>query len=278
MPGDVINIMDGHIQKAKKIFSVLYKIINNYLTEEPEKKIIISICGGSGVGKSGIASVLSYILTDIGLASYTLSGDNYPKRIPSANDNERLHIFRHGGVKKLASMNILTPEILKVLKELQLENNDADKNLCGIYPWFSYYLEGGTSALKNYIGTPLELDFDELNEILSGFKQGKEEIWLKRMGRDEASLWYDKVLMKDTKILILEWTHANSDYLMGIDIPILLESTPEETLEYRLLRGRDKKIDTPFTTLILEIEQELLNSQADKAKIIMIKSGRITKP
>ena len=95
------------------------------------------------------------------------------------------------------------------------------------------------------------------------------------MGRDEASLWYDEVDMRDTKVLILEWTHGNSDYLSNVDIPILLNSTPEETLEHRRSRNRDGKLDSPFTMLILNIEQEKIKSQASKAKIIITKSGEL---
>ena len=76
-------------------------------------------------------------------------------------------------------------------------------------------------------------------------------------------------------ILIIEWTHGNSDYLKGVDIPIFLNSTPKETLEYRKMRGRDGNTDSPFTTMVLGIEQELLHQQAHKAKIILSKNGKL---
>jgi hypothetical protein len=56
---------------------------------------------------------------------------------------------------------------------------------------------------------------------------------------------------------------------------ILLNSTPQETLAYRKSRNRDGGADRPFTAMVLEIEQELLVSQATKAKIIISKSGEI---
>ena len=58
-------------------------------------------------------------------------------------------------------------------------------------------------------------------------------------------------------------------------VPVLLNSTPEETLQYRMSRNRDGNTDSPFTTLILNLEQEQLQSQAYKAKIIVTKSGEI---
>ena len=82
-------------------------------------------------------------------------------------------------------------------------------------------------------------------------------------------------LLFHTQVLILEWTHGNSDYVSGVDVPILLNSTPEETLAHRRARARDKGVDSPFTTLVLEIEQEKLKRQAHKAKIIVSKSGEV---
>lgn len=160
---------------------------------------------------------------------YTLSGDNYPHRIPEDNDSERLRL----------------------------------------------YSEGGMEALSSYLGSPSELNFDEVNNILKSFKDGADTLHLKRMGRDKDSIRYDDVDMSDIQILILEWTHGNSKYLKYVDVPILLNSTPEETLEYRQLRARDSATDSPFTMMVLNLEQEQLKAQADKAKIIMTKSGEI---
>jgi hypothetical protein len=61
----------------------------------------------------------------------------------------------------------------------------------------------------------------------------------------------------------------------GVDIPILLNSTPEETLAHRRSRARDGAVDSPFTTTVLELEQALLHSQAGKARIIVSKSGEL---
>ena len=59
-------------------------------------------------------------------------------------------------------------------------------------------------------------------------------------------------------MLLVEWTHSNSDYYSGVDIPIYLDSTPQETLQYRLERNRDQWIDNPFTMMVLDIEQKML--------------------
>ena len=276
MPGEHVKIAEGHIKKAGTIFPLLMEKIDHAMKDGSDGKIVVSICGGSGAGKSGIASVLSYLLNEAGLGSYVMSGDNYPKRIPAANDNERLHIFRQGGIRALKDAGILTPEIVSILQELQRDNMDAEPTLSTEYEWFGQYIVNASGALKDYLGSPDEQDYEEVNSILSSFKKGADELWLKRMGRDEASLWYDRVDMRDKKILILEWTHGNSEYLRGVDISILLASTPQETLSYRLERGRDHGIDSPFTTIVLNLEQAILDSQASRASIILTKSGNIT--
>ncbi len=276
MPGERIRIAEGHIKKAKIIFPVLLEKIDSARKENPDKKLVVSISGGSGAGKSGIASVLSYMLNEAGLLSHVISGDNYPRRIPSANDNERLHIFRQGGIRALKDAGILNPDIVNALQQLQKDNRDSDPKLSMEFDWFGQYIVAASGALKDYLGSPDEIDFDEINGILKDFRDGKEAIWLKRMGRDEASLWYDRVNMKDKKILILEWTHGNSEHLKYVDVPVLLCSTPEETLNYRLERGRDNGIDSPFTTIVLNLEQAILDSQASRAAIILTKDVELT--
>ena len=220
MPGDKIAIEQSHIDKAEKIYPVLRGML-------PEGKCVVCVCGGSGVGKSEIASLLGTRLTEEGVRAYVMSGDNYPHRIPAENDAERERV----------------------------------------------YAEGGREALENYLGTPQEIDFDLVDRILADFKAGKSPIALKRMGRTKEEIWFDDVDLSGTRVLILEWTHGNSDFLHEVDIPILLNSTPEETLAHRRARARDKGVDSPFTTMVLEIEQEKLKRQAGKAKLIVSKSG-----
>lgn len=95
------------------------------------------------------------------------------------------------------------------------------------------------------------------------------------MGRTETALWYEEVDVSETQVLIVEWTHSNNSCLQGVDIPILLNSTPQETLEYRRSRNRDGGVDSPFVSMVLEIEQRLLDSQAYRAKIILSKQGEL---
>ena len=227
------------------------------------------------MGKSGIASLISYYLKNLGLGSYTLSGDNYPHRIPKYNDAERLRVFRKSGIDGLISDGQYTEERLTILKDLQESGNDSNKDFINRYPWLAVYQTAGRNGLKNYLGTTNEIDFKELTGIISRFKNGESRIFLKRMGREETELWYDLVDFSDKNVIIIEWTHGNNHNLQGVDIPILLNSTPRETLEHRRSRNRDGATDSSFTTMVLEIEQDMLISQAPNAKLILSKSGEI---
>lgn len=275
MPGDKIEIGESHIAKAKTIFPVLVKELKEKMTANPYRRAVVAVCGGSGVGKSEIASLLSYMLEQAGIGSYTMSGDNYPHRIPMYNDAERLHTFRVCGIRGMVDAGVMNPENFAKVKEWQIAEDDANKAHIETDAWFKSYFEAGSKGLDEYLGTPKETDFAEVDQIMKAFKDGADKLWLKRMGRDEASLWYDEVDMSDKQVLIVEWTHGNSDYMTQVDIPVLLNSTPQETLEHRRSRNRDGKLDSPFTTLVLELEQNKLVNQAHKAKIIVTKSGEI---
>jgi len=272
MPGDKISIGADHIRKAQFILPKLYELLIPVINEHPDQRAVVAVCGGSGVGKSEIASLLSYYLNYLGIGSYTLSGDNYPHRIPKYNDAERLRVFRQSGIRGLITSGRYEESIHGTLKELQMSGNDSNPEYVKDYPWLSIYQDAGRCGLRNYLGTSNEIDFSELSDIISQFKNGREKIYLKRMGREETELWYDLVDMSSVNVLIIEWTHGNSYNLRGVDIPILLNSTPQETLEHRRKRNRDGGTDSPFTTMVLAIEQDMLISQAPRAKLIISKN------
>jgi len=275
MPGDEIKIGPSQIMKAQAIFPKLLEILLPALNEHPWQRTVIAVCGGSGVGKSEMASLLSFYLNSLKIGSYTLSGDNYPHRIPRYNDAERLRIYRQSGIRGLISDGQYIESRYEILKELQKEGNDSNSDCIKSYPWLSIYQSAGRNGLGDYLGTTNEINFSEINNIISQFKNGSDSIFLKRMGRSETDIWYDAVDFSHKNVMIIEWTHANSNHLQGVDIPILLNSTPQETLEHRRARNRDGGVDSPFTTVVLGIEQDMLVSQASKAKLIVSKNGEV---
>ena len=200
MPGDKVEIGEKHIRKAQTIFPLLME----RLGAQDSNRAVVSVYGGSGVGKSEIASLLSFYLNAAGIGAYTMSGE-----------------------------------------------------------------------LKEYLGSELEINFKEVNEILRQFHEGADTIVLRRMGRTETELWYEPVDFSKIQVLILEWTHGNNDLLRGVDIPVFLGSTPAETLAHRIRRNRDGNPDSPFVTKVLEMEQDLLTSQGGKAAFIISKDGDV---
>lgn len=233
MPGDSVKIGEDHIRKAGTIFPILMEKLSDLYRGDRDAdvrtKVVVSVYGGSGVGKSETASLLSYYLNEAGIGAYTMSGDNYPHRIPKYNDMERERVYK----------------------------------------------EGGEEALRAYLGSEMEINFKEVNEIIRLFKSGKDSIYLRRMGRSETELWYEPVNFSDIDVLVLEWTHGNNSCLRGVDIPVFLASTPAETLAHRIARNRDGAPDSPFVTMVLGIEQDLLTSQIGRAEIIISKQGDV---
>ena len=275
MPGDSIHIGENHLQKAKVIFPELLTLLPAMLAANPCQRIVLAVCGGSGVGKSETASLLSFYFRALGLGSYTLSGDNYPHRIPKHNDAERVRIYRAGGMKGLVANGLYTQERGDTVRTLQREERDAEPSLVAQYPWLAAYQREGRTSLACYLGSPAEQDFAELNAIVAQFKGGAKSILLKRMGREETALWYESVDCSDIHVLLIEWTHGNSNHLHGVDVPILLNSTPSETLAYRKARHRDGGTDSAFTTMVLALEQKQLEMQAEKARLIIAKTGEL---
>lgn len=275
MPGDKVVIGDKHVAKADVVFRALVPLVQPILDGAAPGKVVISVHGGSGVGKSEVGSLLAYYFNDLGIGAYVMSGDNYPHRIPRDNDHERVLVFREHALKGLVASGQFTHARNDVLRGLQATNQDANAALCAEHPWLSAYQSAGRAGLMGYLGTPRETDFDEVSRVLAEFKAGQSPIMLKRMGRESSELWYDAVDLSAVRVLVIEWTHGNNDNLRGVDVPILLNSTPQETLEHRRSRNRDGAVDSPFTSVVLEIEQGLLASQAHRAKLIVSKSGDI---
>jgi len=273
MPGDKVRIGPEHVARANALFPMLVAELLPVVRASACSRAVVAVAGGSGVGKSEVASVVSHLLRTTGVGAYTLSGDNYPRRIPVQNDAERLRIFRDAGVRRLVAAGEYDADRAAVLRGLQEAETDADPALAAEHPWLATYQAAGREALRGYLGTPAEIDFAHLSEILARFRDGAPSLHLRRMGRGPADLWYERVDMTGVSVLVVEWTHGTSEHLVGVDVPVLLHSTPEETLAHRLARARDKGPDSPFTTMVLGIEQDLLRRRAADARIILTREG-----
>lgn len=275
MPGDKVVIGETHIKKAAVVFDAIRPMIAEAMETNASARCVISVCGGSGVGKSETASLISYFLREMGIGSYTLSGDNYPHRIPMDNDAERMRVYRNGGLRGLVAGGVNPAQHRETLLALWADETDADPAVCEAHPWMRAYQKAGSCRLAEYLGSQQEINFDEIGDIVARFKQGAQSLYLKRMGREREALWYDEVDMQGVQVLVIEWTHGNSDHYQGVDIPVLLNSTPAETLAHRRARNRDGRPDAPFITMVLGIEQRMLEAQAHKARVILSKAGEV---
>lgn len=273
MPGDGVWIGPQSMAKAQAAFRALLPMLKEAVKENG--KAVVSVSGGSGTGKTCVAALVTYYLNRLGVPSYTLSGDNYPKRIPELNDAERARIFRLAGVRGMLAAGCYSEENARTLKKLQQEDLDSDSARTGEHPWLAAYQAAGREELSRYLGTAEEQEYDQLENVLTQFKAGRKKIWLKRMGREDTALWYEEKDFSGVSVLVLEWTHGNSGLFAGVDIPIFLYNAPAETREYRLARGRDSNADTAFITMVIELEQAKLEARAPAAKIIVSKSAEI---
>jgi len=274
MPGDKIQINQSHIDKANVAFPRLL----THLESGGGDRLVVSVYGGSGVGKSEIASLLGHYCRAAGFDAYVLSGDNYARRVPMYNDQERLWTYRTGALNAFALDGGFTDERMRSLQLMWPEMADMNLASDGEPVWMSVYREAGLRAMADYLGTEREIDFPMVNAIIESFKSGRDAIPLKRMGQTTEDLRYENVDLSGIQVLIVEWTHGNNALLKGVDFPIFLFSTPEETLAHRLSRGRDKNTDSPLISRVLEIEHEKLMSQVDRAALVLSKEGEVLSP
>lgn len=206
----------------------LYKVMKKYINTQ-HNKTVVSIFGGSGCGKTTLSSIISQYFLNDEIGCYVLAGDNYPRRIPKCNDEERQRIYK----------------------------------------------EEGIDGLTEYLGTPKEIEFDEVNKVIEEFKAGKNSITLKTMGREESEVSYEETDFHDIQMLLIEWTHGGSEFLTRVDLPIYVDSTPEETMQKRVNRNRDENAASKLMQIVLDIEQKKLLNQAKNAKIVIGRNGGI---
>lgn len=98
------------------------------------------------------------------------------------------------------------------------------------------------------------------------------------MGREDGEISSEETDFSGISVLLLEWTHGGSDELHGVDLPVFLESSPEETRERRIRRNRDENAASPFICRVVELEQEKLEVQRKNAGLIVGKDGRVYEP
>lgn len=278
MPGDSININEQAVLAAERLFPSITKHLASAAEKNPYGRVVMSVSGGSGSGKTCLSALTAYFLNKNNIGARIMSGDNYVHRIPAENDAERLRIFRHNGISAMVESGLFDGEIFEKLQKYQKEQNEKGHAEDIDEPWFQTYLEGGKAALNGHLGSRNEQNFDMLNDIISAFKNGAKELWFRRMGRDNTALWYEKADLTDIRVLILEWTHGLSKHLTGIDTRVFIHTTPEETYASRVARSRDENAKTDFIQAVIAIEQKQLSALIPTADIIINRAGETITP
>ena len=110
---------------------------------------------------------------------------------------------------------VYNPENAATLKELQLADTRLGAQNGGGTPLAGRLPESRPGSLSGYLGTDLEQEYDQLENVLTQFKAGQEKVWLKRLGNEDADLWYDEKDFSQIDVLVLEWTHGNSGKFEG---------------------------------------------------------------
>ena len=93
------------------------------------------------------------------------------------------------------------------------------------------------------------------------------------MGREDGEIEFIETDFSGISIMLIEWTHGGSTYLEGVDIPVFIESSLEETRERRIKRNREETAASDFINLVVGIEQEKLDIQEKNAKFVLRKDG-----
>ncbi|GEM_PF-3300842 len=105
--GDILKINISHRARTNMLFDWLR---NKYT--DPAKKLVISVGGPSGSGKSEIGALLSALYQNAGIPSILVPCDNFPIRAPKFNDLHRRELFDSKGKEALAAYLGSEDEIL----------------------------------------------------------------------------------------------------------------------------------------------------------------------
>ena len=105
--GDILKINISHRARTNLLFDWLR---NKYT--DPAKKLVISVGGPSGSGKSEIGALLSALYQNAGIPSILVPCDNFPIRAPKFNDLHRRELFDSKGKEALATYLGSEDEIL----------------------------------------------------------------------------------------------------------------------------------------------------------------------
>lgn len=197
----------------------LYKKITEIIAQEGQARTVISIFGGSASGKSTLAAALRMRFCQNHVGCYVMTGDDYPRRIPKRNDEERMRVYEEKGVEGLRNylgtdeeieFNRINEVIAQFkngtntieIKKMGREDGEiwfSDKDFTGISVLILEWTHGGSPYLH---GVDIPVYVESSPEIAR-----KRRI---RRGRDEnaASPFIDMVVGLEKEKLDEQAKHA----------------------------------------------------------------------
>ena len=197
----------------------LYQKITETMTQEGKARTVVSIFGGSASGKSTLAAALRMRFAQNQIGCYVLTGDDYPRRIPKRNDEERMRVYEEKGVEGLRNYLGTDEEIefdrinemierfkngenIIEIKKMGREDGEiwfSDKDFSGISVLIIEWTHGGSPYLH---GVDIPVYVESSPEIAR-----KRRI---RRGRDEnaASPFIDMVVGLEKEKLDEQAKHA----------------------------------------------------------------------
>ena len=197
----------------------LYKRITEIIAQEGQARTVISIFGGSASGKSTLAAALRMRFCQNHVGCYVMTGDDYPRRIPKRNDEERMRVYEEKGVEGLRNylgtdeeieFNRINEVIAQFkngintieIKKMGREDGEiwfSDKDFTGISVLIIEWTHGGSPYLH---GVDIPVYVESSPEIAR-----KRRI---RRGRDEnaASPFIDMVVGLEKEKLDEQAKHA----------------------------------------------------------------------
>lgn len=197
----------------------LYKKITEIMAQEGQARTVISIFGGSASGKSTLAAALRMRFCQNHVGCYVMTGDDYPRRIPKRNDEERMRVYEEKGVEGLRNylgtdeeieFNRINEVIAQFkngtntieIKKMGREDGEiwfSDKDFTGISVLIIEWTHGGSPYLH---GVDIPVYVESSPEIAR-----KRRI---RRGRDEnaASPFIDMVVGLEKEKLDEQAKHA----------------------------------------------------------------------
>jgi len=118
---------------------------------------------------------------------------------------------------------------------------------------------------------PQEVQLDLIARHIAAFRAGASAITGPSVNYAGNRFDTRTIALAGCAVLVVEGTYVLQ--LHDIDVRVFLEATYEDTAEARRARNRD--IDAPFVTQVLQIEHAIISEQRAQADIVITRDYRI---